>query len=70
MNGNANLNLGYLIIAESMFKQCLSIPHLYSEALKQLGNVYKAQDDVEKAIEHYRLAFEEDNDYLTAFEIG
>ena len=49
-----------------MFKQCLSVPELYVEALRQLGNVYKAQDDVEKAIEHFRLAFEEENDYMTA----
>jgi hypothetical protein len=35
-----------------------------------LGSVYKAQDNVEKAIEFFRQSFEIDNHYDTAFQIG
>jgi tetratricopeptide (TPR) repeat protein len=54
LNGQANLNLGYLIVAESMFTKCLQFPETQVKALKMLGSVYKAQDNVEKAIEFFR----------------
>lgn len=53
-----------------MFKQCLSFPEYQVRALRQLGFVYKAQDDADRAIEHFRMAFEEENDYQTASQIG
>ena len=35
--GEANLKLGYLMIAEQMFTKCLAYPTFEAKSLKQLG---------------------------------
>jgi hypothetical protein len=43
----ANLNLGYLIIAEQLLKRCLVEPEIDAEAQKQMAKVYKEQGKVD-----------------------
>jgi Tfp pilus assembly protein PilF len=66
----ANLNLGYLIIAEQLLKKCLVEPEIASEAQKQMAMVYKEQGKVDQACEMYKRALENSKDHSISFELG
>ena len=68
--GEANLNLGYLIIAQTMFEKCALFPEYEPMAKRQLGYTYSRQDEPEKAIQAFRRSLELDTLPLVASEVG
>ena len=68
--GEANLNLGYLIIAQTMFERCAAYPDFEPMATRQLGYTYVRQDEPEKAIQAFRRSLELDTEPLVAAEVG
>ena len=68
--GEANLNLGYLIIAQNMFEKCALFPEYEPVARRQLGYTYTRQDEPEKAIQAFRRSLELDTTPLVAAEVG
>ena len=68
--GEANYNLGYLIIAEQMLKKSLVYPEIKNQAQRILACVYKEQGHFDLAQEMYANALHDEPDHKLAFELG
>ena len=68
--GEANMSLGYLIIAEQMFAKCLAHPNYKAQALKNLGNLTSLQDDLDRALQYYQQSLEVQTTWELAYQVG
>lgn len=68
--GMANLRLGYLILAEQMFSNCLSFSEVATKAQRQLALVYREQGKNTLASEAYKKILESEDDHEVAFELA
>ena len=68
--GEANLALGYLIIAEQMFSKCISFLGYEAKSLNQIAAIAEVQGDTEKAVKLYIESLEHQNDWKVAYQVG
>ncbi len=71
--GTCQLQRGFLVVAEMMFKKCLELDKHSVAAYNNLGNMYKLQQRVEEAEKYFNLAlkyFPKDADEEVQKELG
>ena len=68
--GQANLELGYLIIAESMLQRSLTYPEIEMDTHRLLALVYRDQGHFSQACEMYLKVLNSNPSHECAFEVA